>query len=508
MTQISTGFRALPPPFSRSNPWRSARTAVGQAPTWEHLRYVFLIAFITMLWLAPDLHVVSSRDDPLDGREGTAYIQSIWFALLFFGLFSTMDRWREVARQFDITILLLIGWCAATTIFALDPEVSIRRLLFTLICMMSMCLVVSGLKRLDAFIWILLGMCVIEIITKYFFVFAIPSLGIHQSTGLEPELAGLWKGQFSHKNIAGAVCAFQIMLFFAARRVISPLLMLALIVLDLVFFIKTGAKTPLILFICMMVLSSFLLRLSSGLAIMLVVLIGLAFLNVVTLASVVNDDVRFIAQMSIGDSTFTGRVEIWRFLMHYSAQSPWLGAGFQSFWQIGELSPARSEGSNWVINAVYGHQGFLDTIVMIGYTGLILLLLFTVVRPSFDLARVRNRDKPVLEMLVSFWLFGLFTNGTEFDLLGSGGRHLALLHRGHRRNPALCAPGKRRSRRNEAADAASGGGDARLGRSSRMIKHTLIYLVASVVPGALGFCPSASICAFYRRPNTQSIRSA
>ena len=88
------------------------------------------------------------------------------------------------------------------------------------------------------------------------------SLGIHQSTGWEPELAALWKGQFAHKNGAGAVWAFQMMLFFAARRVISPLLMLPLIVLDLVFFVKTGAKTPLILSLCVMVLSSFLLRLS------------------------------------------------------------------------------------------------------------------------------------------------------------------------------------------------------------------------------------------------------
>jgi len=404
--------------MSRSNPCRCVRGAVGQAPTWEHLRYVFIIAFITMLWLTPNPNAVSFRDDPSAGREGTAFIQAIWFALLSFGLFATMDRWREVARQFDITILLLIGWCAVTTVFALDPEVSVRRLLFTLICMMSMFLAVSGLKRLDAFIWILLGMCVIEVITKYFFVFAIPSLGIHKPTGAEPALAGLWKGQYVHKNAAGAVCAIQMILFYATRRLISPLLMLPMIVLDLIFFIKSGSKTPLILFICMMLLSSFLLRLRSGLAIMLIVLSGLAFLNIVTLASVVSDDARFIAQKLIGDSTFTGRVEIWRFLMHYSTQEPWIGAGFQSFWQIGNLSPAQSEGSNWVVQAVYGHQGFLDTVVMIGYTGLILLLLFAVVRPSFDLERISNRDKPLLEMFVSFWLFGLFTNGTESVFLG------------------------------------------------------------------------------------------
>jgi hypothetical protein len=74
-------------------------------------------------------------------------------------------------------------------------------------------------------------------------------LGIHLSTGWEPELAGLWKGQCAQKKGAGAVWAFQMMLFFAARRVISPLFMFPLIVLDLVFFIKTGAKTPLIFFL-------------------------------------------------------------------------------------------------------------------------------------------------------------------------------------------------------------------------------------------------------------------
>ena len=186
----------------------------------------------------------------------------------------------------------------------------------------------------------------------------------------------------------------------------------------MVFLFESGSKTPLILFLGMVLLAKLLVRLRSGLTIMTVVLAGMALLNMVTLASVVSDDARLLATKLIGDASFTGRVEVWRFLMHYSSTAPWIGAGFQSFWQIGNLSPAVSEGGNWVVDAVYGHQGFLDTIVMIGYPGFALLVLFVAVRPAFDLARVRRRNSPLLEMFVSFWVFGIFTNGTESVFMG------------------------------------------------------------------------------------------
>lgn len=402
----------------RATPSPVGRRIAAAAPTWEHLRYLFIGMILTLLWITPNPSATSFRDDPTAGRDGTIVIQLVWIAILFFGIFASTDRWSVIRKQFDVTIIALVAWCFMTTIFALVPDVSVRRLLFTLVCMMLICLAVAGIKNLDAFIWILLGMLITETLTKYFFVFALPQLGKHLATGAEPQLAGLWKGQYAHKNAAGPVCAIELMVLYASRRAISPFFLAPLVVAQGIFFVESGSKTPLVLFLGMVLLSKFLLRLRSGLTILLVVLAGLALLNFVTLASVVSDDARLLATKLIGDASFTGRVEVWRFLMHYSSTAPWIGAGFQSFWQIGNLSPAVSEGGNWVVAAVYGHQGFLDTIVMIGYPGLVLLLAFVAARPAFDLALVRRRHSPILEMFVSFWVFGLFTNGTESVFLG------------------------------------------------------------------------------------------
>jgi len=404
--------------LGRGRDQRVPRAAERGAVSWDHLRFLAFGMLMTLLWLVPNPNAASFRDDPTAGREGTAFIQVLWIAVLVFALFVSVDRWSAIRKQFDVTIIALVAWCSLTAAFALVPDVSARRLIFTLTSMMIMCLTISGVRRMEAILWMLLGFCVIETLAKYFIVFEFPSFGKHLATGAEPQLAGLWKGQYAHKNAAGPVCAIELMILYAARRHISLLVLSPLIAAELVFLFESGSKTPLALLVFMMFLAKLLLRLRSGLAVSALVLIGLAALNLLTLASVVSDDARLITEKLVGDASFTGRVEVWRFLIKYSQDAPLMGAGFQSFWQIGNLSPAVAEGGNWVVSAVYGHQGFLDTIVMIGYPGLVLLLAFAVLRPAFDLARVRDKRSTMLEMFVTFWLFGLFTNGTESVFLG------------------------------------------------------------------------------------------
>lgn len=387
---------------------------------WETLRHLFFFAVLSLLWLIPNPNSISFRDDPTAGREGSPTIQALWFGLFFLGFIVNLERLRSIKRQFDITITMLVAWCFLTTYFAIVPDASIRRLAFTIITVMLMIFGVAGVKNLRTFVYVLLSMIVAETLTKYLFVAVFPSIAVHTGFGFGDDLGlvGLWKGQYAHKNNAGPVCAIELIVIYAARRYVSSLYLIPLAALEVIFLIKSGSKTPLILVFSVIILAKYLLRFRSGLTIALTVLLGLTALNVITVGSVVNDDARQIARLLVGDASFTGRVEVWKFLIEYSAREPLIGAGFQSFWQVGDLSPAVQDGTSWVNRAVYGHQGFLDTVVMIGYPGLILLLLFIVVRPALDLGRNKNRKHSLLEMFVAFWLFGLFTNGTESIFLG------------------------------------------------------------------------------------------
>ena len=69
----------------------------------------------------------------------------------------------------------------------------------------------------------------------------------------------------------------------------------------------------------------------------------------------------------------SGRAQIWPLLISYSQQHPWTGAGFGSFWQIGDNSPIWELTDGWVAEiASHGHNGYLDLIVTIGYPGMLL----------------------------------------------------------------------------------------------------------------------------------------
>lgn len=73
---------------------------------------------------------------------------------------------------------------------------------------------------------------VITMVLNFFFVFFIPSLGVHQ----DPNHFGLWKGAFGHKNILARTCTFFI---------ISNLYYFILISRKLRFIISVG---PLLFF--------------------------------------------------------------------------------------------------------------------------------------------------------------------------------------------------------------------------------------------------------------------
>jgi O-antigen ligase len=395
----------------------ASRTEAARA--WERLRYLFFAGLIAILWVAPNPNAVSFREDPGSGREGNAVVQLIWLGLLILGLVLSHGRWRDIRPQFDRTLVLLFAWCLFTVPFAIVPDVSLRRLIFTIMASVVAILLVSGLENPRAIIWLLLGAIVVETALKYAFVFGMPHVGRHNLETTELHLVGLWRGQYAHKNVAGAVCAIELFVIYAARRWVPATYLLILAGFQLVFLAMSGSKTPLAILLVTMVLSRLILSTRNFFGAFSIAAATVFFINAITVMTVVSETMRRLAGAATGDPSFTGRTEIWSMLLGYISEHPVLGAGFMSFWQISSLSPAmRSTGSTWARLAIYGHQGYLDLTVTIGVPGLVIALLFLVARPAADIAAIRRRRDPVLEMYVCFWLFALLQNGTESNILG------------------------------------------------------------------------------------------
>ena len=398
--------------------WGGAWHRNGTGPSWDTLRCALFFVLMTLVWLFPNPNAVSFREDPGAGREGTMFIQLVWFSILAAAILFCQSRWPQVRRQFDATMLAMLAWCLFTVPQAILPDVSVRRFLFTVIAMVVIVFLIGGLERSRTILTLLLVALVVETVAKYVFVFGIPSLGRHTFDSLEPHLAGLWRGQYAHKNVAGPVCAIELAILYAARfRIPAPYLFVAA-GLEFVFLYMSGSKTPMVIVLASMLLSKYMLRLRSLWGLLAVAGGVVVVINAATILTVTSDSMRDVMKVVLGDVSFTGRAEIWDILLNYTRDNPWIGAGFLSFWQIGFLSPAMQDARSWASSAVYGHQGYLDLVVTIGVPGLALTLLFLLLRPCSDILAIRARNNPLLEMFVTFWLFGLMHNGTESNLLG------------------------------------------------------------------------------------------
>ena len=130
-------------------------------------------------------------------------------------------------------------------------------------------------------------------------------------------------------------------------------------------------------------------------------------MNSAALAEIVNDP-----------GTLTGRGSIWPLLIEYAREHPWTGAGFGSFWLIGDKSPIWTLTTGWVaVYAPHGHNGYLDLLVTIGIPGLILGLIALAIWPLLRLLLSLSIPKPRRSLLLTLIAFCLGHNLTESSLL-------------------------------------------------------------------------------------------
>ena len=112
-----------------------------------------------------------------------------------------------------------------------------------------------------------------------------------------------------------------------------------------------------------------------------------------------------------GDSTFTGRTIIWDYAQKEIELKPLLGWGYQSFWLVGPGGPSLTA-PGWVKIMPNAHNGYLDTMLEMGYVGLFLLVVF-IIATLHAIGRVADRDLRRAWLVLSLVLFIVITNGLE-----------------------------------------------------------------------------------------------
>jgi exopolysaccharide production protein ExoQ len=112
--------------------------------------------------------------------------------------------------------------------------------------------------------------------------------------------------------------------------------------------------------------------------------------------------------------TLSGRAFIWPVVLYYITKRPWLGYGYESFWNPGQIDVI-SDDLGWGLREA--HNGYLDVLLSTGIVGLVLAL-FALLAGLAAAARasVKLRN-PAYALPLGMLVFGLLSSAMESGMV-------------------------------------------------------------------------------------------
>lgn len=398
----------------------------------EHLvRNSLFLATLLLCWFTvspfPDLGDPRLLEPKLTGDLlGQAATVLLTGALAAFAL---LKRAAFLKRAVTLPLILTFVAFVISALLSAYPAVAERRIVlaaFTIFQASVLLLLPYGREH---FARLLTVAALIVLAACYLGVALAPNLSIHQISDVsEPNLAGDWRGLFTHKNGAGAAMVLLIFIGIFVWRSWNRLAGLFIIVPAGIFLHFTHAKSATNLFPVVLLLSYVVPRLRSAWTAGVLILVVVVLINLLTIGSVMFDSVRNLVGSLMADPTFTGRDEIWQFALDNFANRPLFGFGFEAFWGTPDLVGAWNYLMSWGYRASDAHNGYLNLAVTTGLVGLTCALSWVLVQAFFDCRRalVAGADRALTMLFLQIWIFGLCVSGFE-SVFFRGGSEVWLL---------------------------------------------------------------------------------
>ncbi|MEM5473297.1 O-antigen ligase [Hoeflea sp. AS60] len=329
------------------------------------------------------------------GGDGGSLVNQVGFvaAGLVFAVAMMCLASRKVLGSLLTPSFLMLGVVLAYSVSrAPDPESTIRGLILTLIGMfIAFSTIVLPRSEKDFQLALLAGAAA-ALALSYGGLILVPDLAMHGYDAYEPQHAGLWRGHFSHKNVAGPVmCVIAIFGFYLMRtghRFVGLVIFLA----GALFVLKTGSKTtsgffPLSI---MIVLMAGLFGRSGAAA--LAFMLAVCSVGIITLGSLYSSGISRLIGNLLGDETYTGRTTLWEFSLSKIPEKPWLGFGLYNFWSTDNVflldKPFESAWDYRFI--VHGHNNYLDILLNLGIIGGAVLFWVLFIGPTINYMKARK----------------------------------------------------------------------------------------------------------------------
>lgn len=385
------------------------------------LRLLLATAVLALIWISLDPFAAGrlfGRNEASLFDQGRLINQlgySAMAALTLAAILSFVDR-RVLARFVSVPWLIMAAIVAASA-FTTDVAGAWRSVAFTLIALgMASALPLLPATRGD-FETVLKTVSLALLSLCYAGLVLDPGAAMHQAADLEAQHAGLWRGVFTHKNIAGPVMVmvgFGGIFLMRRRQWLSGGL---IAVLAFFFAYNAGSKTALALAPVTMALvllpGFFGLRLIGAIA----AIASIAAAHALTVGSVFVPAFDAVLRTFHETTTFTGRTAIWDFAGDYLFARPWTGFGLDGFWGNDFLrSTEQPFDRSWDPRGiVHGHNGFIDILLFLGVPGLLLTVWLTVLAPAADYVRAgaQSRDGALADLFFMIIVFAVLVSALE-----------------------------------------------------------------------------------------------
>lgn len=237
-----------------------------------------------------------------------------------------------------------------------------------------------------------------------------------------------YAGVHYHKNVTGIFYLLVSPLFFLAvidrnifpSRAVSVTLALSSVLLLIISLSKSAiALTPVSLFLTVGII--WLRRASPVTAFALILFtICAGVITVAIIASIGVDN--FLIDL-FGDATFTGRNRIWDHALSLFWQSPVIGQGYGSLWNVGIFSILQQQDLFSVAFFLRaGHNGYIEVLTELGIVGLLLTILFLFSTFYRLWLRIPSADIPPPITFLAIYIFfaTLLENIVESSIFRSG----------------------------------------------------------------------------------------
>jgi O-antigen ligase len=387
---------------------------------------LFMTTFL-FFWISITPFVDLTGAAVLDPSAGNSNrLNQIVSLLLFTGMlgYGLCHPMRNIILQPRPLLAVLFTWFLFVSVISAHPMLGIKGTVLAIMVTVnaSIYLLLPASERHFAK---MLGIgTLIMLGVAYYGIAFKPTLSIHQASELrEPMNAGLWRGHFPHKNSAAAAMVIAAFFGLFVMNSWSRLAGIAIVLLSFNFLIHTGGKTstamlPAILLLAWIFEKIRLLRIP-------IVIGGVGLFNLFAVGSAVFMPLsEFITELGI-DATFTNRADIWRFAFTALAEQPITGYGFKAFWQTEELVHSGGAIETWAVAAANGHNSYLDIALMTGFPGLLLTVLWILILPLRNIARMASAEQHshLTRLFTRVWLYTIFNAGLE-SLFYEGGNLL------------------------------------------------------------------------------------